>query len=394
VPPPSARLQLAPWQADLIVAVGLSALSLLVVGAGAQDIGSVAPVSVGLLLLQTLPLAFRHLAVWPVFLVSTAATIAHAALATDSLNSSLGSLFALYAVADQADRRRSAVAGLILGIGLGAIIVTKAPMPAALGALLQAELAVTVAWILGTWAHERRAYIGTVEDRAARAEREQQDNAARAVASERARIARELHDVVSHQVSVIVIQAGAARRALGRRPDDVAAAIEAIETAGRHALTDMRRMLGILGEPGPGRPESLAPLPGLDELGALVERVRAAGIRVELSIEGERRPLDPGVEVGAYRIVQEALTNVLKHASASEARVAVGYEPAVLMIEVENRRTGRSSDLPRGSGEGHGLIGMRERATVLGGTLDAGPTPTGFRVSARLPVQAQGERAP
>jgi signal transduction histidine kinase len=371
----------------------LSALSLLVVGAGARDIGSVAPVSVGLLLLQTLPLAFRHVAVWPVFSVSTAATVAHAALATGSLNTSLGSLFALYAVADQAERRRSAVAGLILGIGLGAIIVAKAPMPAGLGSLLQAELAVAVAWILGTWAHERRAYIGTVEDRAARAEREQQEGAARAVASERARIARELHDVVSHQVSVIVIQAGAARRALGRRPDDVAAAIEAIETAGRHALTDMRRMLGILGDPGPGMPGPLTPMPGLDELGALVERVRAAGIRVELSVDGDRRPLDPGVEVGAYRIVQEALTNVLKHASASDALVAVAFEPEVLRIDVENRRTGRSADLPPGSNEGRGLIGMRERATVLGGTLDAGPTPTGFRVSARLPIAVQRERS-
>ena len=384
-----ARPSAATWRNDVLLALALSALSLVVVQAGAQDIGSLEPISIGLLLLQTLPLAFRHLAPWPVFAVSAGATVAHAALATGSLNTSLGSLFALYSVADQSERRRSAVAAAVLGIALGAIIVVKAPMPAGLGAFLQAELAVLVAWTLGIWSRERRAYIGTVEDRAAKAERERQLEAERAVASERQRIARELHDVVSHQVSVIVIQAGAARRALGRRPDDVATAIGAIEIAGRHALTDMRRMLGMLSAPdASGDDGSLAPLPGLDDLGALVETVSKAGVRVELSIDGERRPLDPGVEVAAYRIIQEGLTNVLKHASGSEAKVSVSFGPAVLRIEIENRGTARSPDLPARDGGGHGLIGMRERATMLGGELETGPTPAGFRVVARLPVQA------
>jgi len=383
-----ARPSAATWRNDVLLALGLSALSLVVVQAGAQDIGSLEPISVALLLVQTLPLAFRHVAPWPVFVVSAGATVAHAALATESLNTSLGSLFALYSVADQSDRRRSAVAAAVLGIGLGAIIVAKAPLPAALGALLQAELAVLVAWTLGTWSRERRTYIGTVEDRAARAERDRQLEAERAVASERQRIARELHDVVSHQVSVIVIQAGAARRALDRRPEDVATAIGAIEVAGRHALTDMRRMLGMLSGPdAAGGEASLAPLPGLDELGGLVEDVSKAGIRVELAIDGGRRPLDPGVEVAAYRIVQEGLTNVLKHASGSEAKVHISFQPDVLRIEIENRGTTRSADLPVRDRGGHGLIGMRERATMLGGELETGPTATGFRVVARLPIQ-------
>ena len=143
------------WRNDVLLALGLSALSLVVVQAGAQDIGSLEPVSIALLLLQTLPLAFRHVAPWPVFAVSAGATVAHAALATESLNTSLGSLFALYSVADQSDRRRSAVAAVVLGVALGAILMVKAPMPAALGALLQAELAVLVAWTLGTWSRER-----------------------------------------------------------------------------------------------------------------------------------------------------------------------------------------------------------------------------------------------
>ncbi len=377
------------WQTDVALALALSALSLLVVQSGAQDIGSVEPVSVAFLLLQTLPLAFRRFAPWPVFVVCAAATVIHAGLATDSLNSSLGSLFALYFLADRSERSRSVIGAAALGVALGAIIASKAPLPLALGSLLQAELAVLVSWLLGTWARERRDYTGTVEERAARAERDREAQAERAVATERSRIARELHDVVSHQVSVIVIQAGAAKRALGRRPDDVASALDAIVTAGRNALTDMRRMLGILGAAGAGSDATgLEPLPGLDQLGALAERVTAAGIRVELSIVGERRPLDPGIELAAYRIIQEALTNVMKHASGGDARVAVDYATDAIRIEVENRRTSRSQDLPGPTGEGHGLIGMRERAAMLGGSLEAVPTATGFRVTALLPIQS------
>jgi signal transduction histidine kinase len=383
------------WQTDVLLALALSGLSLLVVQSGAQDIGSVEPVSVAFLLLQTLPLAFRRVAPWPVFAVAAGATVIHAALATDSLNSSLGSLFALYFVADRTDRSRSVFGAAALGIALGGIIASKAPLPLALGSLLQAELAVLVSWLLGTWSRERRAYTGTVEERAARAEREREAQAERAVATERSRIARELHDVVSHQVSVIVIQAGAAKRSLGRRPDDVASALDAIDTAGRNALTDMRRMLGILGASSDADASTpLQPLPGLGQLGALAERVTAAGIRVELSIDGERRSLDPGIELAAYRIIQEALTNVMKHASGSDARVEVSYDADALRIDVENRRSSRSTDLPSRAGEGHGLVGMRERAGMLGGTLEAVPTATGFRVAARLPIQAAAVTAP
>ena len=150
----------------------------------------------------------------------------------------------------------------------------------------------------------------------------------------------------------------------------------------------MRRMLGMLSAPDTRDGDSsLAPLPSLDRLGALVDAVSAAGVRVGLSIEGDRRPLDPAVELAAYRIIQEGLTNVLKHSSGSEAQVRVAFGPDVLRIEIENAVTTRSPDLPAREGEGHGLIGMRERAAMLGGELEAGATPSGFRVVARLPVQ-------
>ena len=203
---------------------------------------------------------------------------------------------------------------------------------------------------------------------------------------ERERIARELHDVVTHHVSVIVIQAGGAARVLDKRPEEARSALDAIAATGRQALTDMRRMLGILGES-----QTAEPMPGLDQLGALVDQVRAAGLDVELAVTGEARPLDPGLEVSAYRIVQEALTNALKHAGGGAARVSIRYAPDALELAIDDVR---GSGVPDGADavepphEGRGIVGMRERVAMLRGTFQAEPTPTGFRVTARLPVDA------
>jgi signal transduction histidine kinase len=295
-----------PLTADVALALGLTALSFVPVVAGARDIGSLEPVSVALLFLQTLPLAVRRRAPLVVFVMTAAATILHASMAGDSLSTSLGALFALYTLADLRERRVSAPAAVVLGAGFVGIVAIKAGIPESLGSIVQTQLAVWVSWLLGTWARERRAYIGTVEERATRAEREREERAERAVEQERVRIARELHDVVTHHVSVIVIQAGAAARALGRRPADAAESIQAIDAAGRQALTDMRRMLGILAPSAPaegttGGPddERLEPMPGLDRLGRLLETVRAAGLPVELTVTGPRRPLDPGIALSA-----------------------------------------------------------------------------------------------
>jgi signal transduction histidine kinase len=377
-----------PLAVDAFIALGLTALSLATVAGGAKDFGGYDPLSLVLLLLQTVPLVVRRR--WPlvVLAVTFTATTVHAFLAPASVNTTLGFLVALYTVGDQLDRRTSAAAALIGAILVGAVITVRGTLPAALSSLVQTELIVFSTWVLGTWSRDRRLRLETAEDRAHRLEREREERDRRAVAEERERIARELHDVVTHHVSVIVIQAGAAERALDRRPADARTAIEAIDATARQALADMRRMLGILGR-GPGGGQELAPMPGLDRLGELLEQVRAAGTPVELSVTGERRPLDPGVELSAYRIIQEALTNAMRHAPGSRARVSVGYGKTALEIQVDDDGPNDASDADRPlttQGSGHGIIGMRERVAVFGGDFEAYATDRGFRVAARLPL--------
>ena len=190
--------------------------------------------------------------------------------------------------------------------------------PDALQSLLQTDLILFVAWLVGDAARIRQLYAENLAERARLVEREREERTRRAVLEERERIARELHDVIAHHVSVMVIQAGGGLSAIATRPGDARSALESIATTGRLALTDMRRMLGVLGEA-----ETQEPMPGLDRLDDLVAQVRLAGLPVELSVEGERRRLDPGLELSAYRIVQEALTNSLKHAQGGRAQVVV-----------------------------------------------------------------------
>jgi signal transduction histidine kinase len=207
---------------------------------------------------------------------------------------------------------------------------------------------------------------------------ERDEKARTAVAEERARIARELHDVVAHAISVIVLQARGARHAEGTERDD---ALEAIESTGATALAEMRRLLHMLRAD--DEDVALAPQPSLAHLELLVAQVRDAGLPVDLRIEGERRELPPGVDVSAYRIVQEALTNALKHAGPARARVSVRFEPDALELEIADTGAGSAN----GAGGGHGLAGMRERVAIFGGELASGPRPEGgFTISARLPL--------
>ena len=390
----SARLAANPVAVDAFIAFGLTALSILAILGGAQDLGSYDPLSLVLLILTTLPLLVRRR--WPlaVFIVCFGATMGHAALAREQLSTTLGFLVALFTVGERKDRRTSGIIALVAAAFVAVIIAWRASLPAGLSGLVQTELAILATWVLGTWSRERGLRLGTAEERASRLEHEREERDRQAVAEERERIARELHDVVTHHVSVIVIQAGAAERALDNRPADARTAIEAIDRTGRQALTDMRRMLGILGRASAAGGDAarggddLAPMPGLDRLGELLERVRAAGTPVELSVTGERRPLDPGVELSAYRIIQEALTNAMRHAPGARARVAVGYSASALDIQVEDeggRGSGAPAELQPGSG--HGLIGMRERVAVFGGEFEAYATERGFRVAARLPLR-------
>ncbi|MBB5874295.1 signal transduction histidine kinase [Allocatelliglobosispora scoriae] len=222
-------------------------------------------------------------------------------------------------------------------------------------------------------------------------EREQAEALRRAAEHERARIARELHDVVTHNVSVMVIQAGAARKVMEASPDQAREALLAVEAGGRAAMAELRHVMGLLtmdsDGPDPAATSDLTPQPGLDRLEALVQRVRDTGIAVDLTVTGEPRPLLPGVELTAYRVVQEALTNTVKHAAGASAEVVVDYRSDRLRVEVTDG--GGKPTASAGTGNGHGLIGLRERLAVYGGELQAGRRISGgYRVTALIPLEA------
>jgi signal transduction histidine kinase len=227
-----------------------------------------------------------------------------------------------------------------------------------------------------------RRVVGDRERRAQIAERERDLAAREAVVEERARIARELHDVIAHHVSMIVLQAGAERRVLHGANPSTREVLETVERTGRSALNEMRRLLGMLRS---DANEPLAPQPGLSDVPTLVTQLRDAGLRVELHVEGERRELPVGIELSAYRIVQEALTNALKHAGEARASVDIRYGSDSLELEIADDGTGGSAPVSSG---GHGLVGMRERVALCGGRLDAGRRPSGgFAVRVLLPIQ-------
>ncbi len=234
-------------------------------------------------------------------------------------------------------------------------------------------------------------------------ELEAEEATRRAVESERSRIARELHDVVTHNVSVMVVQAGAARKVMAASPEQATEALLAVEASGRAAMAELRQVMGLLNARtdggGPDRTDAaaagfdqgdldqadLTPQPGLDQLGALVGRVRDTGVPVTLTVTGDPRPLPPGIGLAAYRTVQEALTNTVKHAVGASAEVTVGYEPQALRLEIAD--SGGAAGPSAATGNGRGLIGLRERLAVYGGSLDAGRRPTGgFRVRAVIPL--------
>jgi signal transduction histidine kinase len=239
-----------------------------------------------------------------------------------------------------------------------------------------------VAWVLGDRMRARRAYTAALEERARQLERERERDAEAATVAERTRIARELHDVVAHGVSVIVLHARAAKEVMGTDRAAAQRSLELIENTGRQALTELRTVLGALRTDDSER-DVRQPQPGLADLDRLVTELGQAGLSVELVTEGEPRPLPPGVAVSAYRIVQEALTNTLKHSAADKARVVVRYGDDQLLVHVTDDGPPRQAT----TGTGHGLVGMRERVSVFGGRLEAGPRGDGgFDVLAVLPV--------
>ena len=273
--------------------------------------------------------------------------------------------------------------GLLVVVGSAAIIVYNLPDHSA-GVFVFIPLLFAIAWIAGYALRTRVEQAEAAEVRAAQAERERELAARIAVAEERARIARELHDVVAHAVSVMVLRTGAVRHGLPADRADDREALRDVERVGRTALAEMRRLLGAMRN---GTDElELTPQPGLGNLAPLLDEVRSAGLAVTLHIEGEAVALPPAIDLSAYRIVQEGLTNALKHARASSADVVLRYAPEELRIEV--RDDGRGAATP--DGMGHGLVGVRERVTLFGGEMSAGPADgEGFVLRTRLPLRTE-----
>jgi signal transduction histidine kinase len=337
-----------------------------------------------LLLLVTLPLAVRRRTPAATLLTAAGALVVAALLVSHSqgipVEVFLALLLAFYSVGAHCDDRRSALVG---AVALAAIAVADTARPgtfSASGTRPGAWLAFAIAWLVGRDLRRRRQRVAELQDRAVQLEREREEQAQLAVAEERGRIARELHDVIAHGVSVIVVQAQAGPH-LVSDPQRVIGVFRAIESSGRDALVELRRLLGILRS----GDEQLAigPQPGLGSLESLVEQVRASGLPVELRIEGEPVHLPAGIDLSAYRIVQEALTNVVKHAGDAAAEVVIRYRARALELDVVDDGHGRTASR---NGSGHGLIGMRERVALYGGTLKTGTRDDGgYAVHARLP---------
>jgi signal transduction histidine kinase len=237
-----------------------------------------------------------------------------------------------------------------------------------------------IVWALGVLIAARRDHVAELERKTAALEAAERQLADRAVADERARIARELHDVVAHAMSVITVQAGVGAHLIDTRPEQAAEALGVIERTGREALSEMRRMLSVLQGSLDG--PRTDPQPGLSDLAQLAEQMRAAGVGVKVETEGSARPLSPGLDLAAYRVVQEGLTNVVKHTPGARAEVAVRYRPEVIEVEVRSR----GADVGRPVVVGQGLKGMAERVALYDGALDYGPEVDGFRVAARFPT--------
>lgn len=287
--------------------------------------------------------------------------------------------FAMYSLGAHASDR-AAAAGMAVALITLWISVAVRSTESTVRDIVSITVVVVTAFTLGRVMRRREMRLLASDERAAVLEREREADLRSAASEERGRIARELHDVIAHGVTVMVVQAGAADQVIERDPARARQALVDIQEAGRQALTDLRRLLGLVRDEDTLR---LAPHPGLQELDALISEMRKAGMPIEVEVRGTPRDLPAGVDLSAFRILQEALTNVLKHAGDARARVVVAYAPSAIELEVVD------DGCAKAQGHGHGLVGMRERVLLYGGTLEAGPAEgSGYRVRARLPLDA------
>jgi signal transduction histidine kinase len=345
----------------------------------------------------SLPVAVRRLWPLPVLAVVTVAVGYLTALGRAPLTSDLMLGMAIYMVAVRLPRTAAVTTLAAVETAILAGLFTAAATAHAQQVMLHSMLAAAAMWFVGVSVRERRRYRAGLAEQEARRRRDEAERGRHAVAEERLRIARELHDVLAHSLSVVTVQAGVGRRVGAARPAEALRALRAVEEASRGALDELRRVLCLLRsddepaiEPAPGPELALAPAPGLADLDKLAALVREAGSPVLVDLTGDVTVVPPAAALTAYRIVQEALTNVVRHAQGAEATVRVAIGPAGVRIRVTD--TGQPAGLPGPApGAGHGIVGMRERAAIFGGTLAAGPLPgSGFQVTAFLPVPAPG----
>jgi signal transduction histidine kinase len=323
--------------------------------------------AIALAALSALTLTFRRRAPLATWAASLAPILVYQARAYEGGPALLAPLVALYTIALTAPRRRSLGLGILNGALMAAARLIFSNEPA--GTLATDAIGFIGAAIFLGWAVAgQRAYLTQLKDRAQRAER--------------LRIARELHDAVAHSIATINVQAGAAEHVIATQPDQAAQALSVIKQTSKQALAELREVLGVLRQDEGAQPR--APAAGLAQLDMLLDSTRRAGLDVRLEIEGERLPLPTAVDLAAYRIVQEALTNVARHAGCATAELTIAYADSTLTLTVSDEGPGR----PFTEGTGHGIAGMRERAHALGGTLHAGPRPGGgFEVRASLPLE-------
>ncbi|MFI9629992.1 sensor histidine kinase [Streptomyces sp. NPDC052042] len=374
--------------------LGLSGLSAVARAEGGGEPLAIALIALGLCTV----VALRRRAPEKMLLLAVAMGVAQLLTGVVPNSANFAMLVIVFTVAAVGKRWASRLA---LGCSLGAAGLAQLRWPADTeqsGWLQQVFVIVVLtvpfvlAWVLGDSMRTRRAYFNQLEERAARLEREREAQSKVAVAAERARIARELHDVVAHNVSVMVVQADGAAYVMDTAPDQAKQALETISDTGRQALAEMRRLLGVLRTGDAQESGEYVPQPDVGQIEVLVEQVRQTGLPVDFKIEGTPRALPSGVELTAYRIVQEALTNTRKHGGPDAgASVRLVYFDDGLGLLIEDDGRGASHEMYEdggADGAGHGMIGMRERVGMVGGTLDAGPRPGGgFRISVLLPLK-------
>jgi signal transduction histidine kinase len=386
----ASRLSLPAWATDALLALALAATLVGVRALEAHGLHRAGWPGYVLTVVAALAVAGRRRRPLVAFAGTLVVSVIVIAIASPTGAISLTVMIAVYTVAQTEERRHAVLLAILAGAAL-ALARGLLQYRGWSDARTALEPALALAALFLGWAvSNRRAYVAEIEARATQAERMREDEARRQVDAERLRIARELHDVLAHSIATINLQAGVAAHVLHERPEHAADALRTIKATSKQALREMRSILGVLRAVDEVQPRE--PTPGLSQLERLIDATDQAGVPTQVTICGARRQLPATVDLAAYRIVQESLTNVLRHAGDANAHVEISYSEDAMTINVDDdgcaRANGSSAVGGHASRElGHGIVGMRERAHALGGELQAGPRPGGgFRVSARLPI--------